>query len=87
MSPAERLALIQQVLAKAYAQTESWREHHLGAHLAYLALAIADAKPDSFVDWSPENNPTDSATMIVRHLFAEWFPADHPVWKFIHLHP
>jgi len=83
MTPDQRLALIQQVLAKAYQQTESWREHHLGAHLAYLCLAIADAKPDSFVDWSPEETGRDECTAIVLHLFLDWFPPEHPVWQFI----
>ena len=81
MSPANRLSLIQRVLEKAYDEVETWNDDHLGSALAYLALAIADGKPDSFVDWSDENgNP---ATRVARELFRQWFPGDDMVWLFI----
>lgn len=81
MNTEQRLALIRRVLNTASAGSESFRDHHLGAHLAYLAMAIADERPESFVDWSHEVG--DESTEIVLHLFLEWFTPNDPVWKFI----
>lgn len=81
MPVADRLALIQRVLAKAYEEIETWNDDHVGSALAYLALAIADGKIDSNVDWSDENGNKDTA--VVRAHFREWFTDEDPVWAFI----
>lgn len=64
------------VLATACTNSESWEVDNLGAHLAYLCLAILDpARTASF-----EVNGTEKK-------FAEWlhtlFPAFDPVWSWI----
>ena len=81
VDPAFRLALIHEVLQKAYEESESWFVDNLGSHLAYLALAIADCKPDSFIEWS--EGADGCPTWLVRRQFTRWFPDTHPVWDFI----
>lgn len=78
-----RLALIRRVLEKACAGTESFHEGGVGAHLAYLALAIAAEPPGNFVDWSDE--VADDSIRSIRTLFLLWFPPHDRVWEFIRL--
>jgi hypothetical protein len=78
ISDTDKLILIADVMNKAFDETESWREDHLGCSLAYLAHAIAT---DENVDWSDENG--DEFTERLRELFRAWFKPNHDVWKFI----
>lgn len=67
----EQSGIIQRVLNKAYAETESWNDD-LGVQLAYFCHAVVN---DDKVDWSDSER--------VLSLFREWFPLEDPVWKFI----
>jgi hypothetical protein len=74
---AQKYDVIARVIALAYAQTESWREQHVGEALAYLCKAIADGDQ---VDWSdPDEEQGDALIAILR---AHLPPAD-PVWRYI----
>lgn len=78
----QRLSIINRVLQTAYLNSESWGDQGLGSVLAYLALAISDGKPDSFVDWTSENGG-DEATVNALALFRKWFAENDGVWWFI----
>ena len=90
LTNSDRFDLIAEVLDFGFHQWEAWTEQDVGAHLAYLCLAIADPsfKEDSVVDWSEEGSPEmycgstprDGTTLAE---FAERFPPEHPVWLFI----
>jgi hypothetical protein len=80
MPAADRVALIKRVLDRAYDETEVWYDSGFGAQLAYLALAIADGEPDSFVDWSEDICGMDD----IRAKFRAWFQPSDPVWLFIY---
>jgi hypothetical protein len=82
-TPAEkRAALALEVFNRVFHHTDTFRQEHLGADLAYLLGAILDAGEEngrSHVDWSPENS--DCADTLAR--FRKLFPAGHPVWQHI----
>ena len=79
LTSAQRFAILHGVLNRVYVEAESWHSDNIGSSLAYLCLAIADGKADSFVDWS--SDVADTAE--IRRLFERCFVKLHPVWRFI----
>ena len=83
LKPDASLLLIDQVLTKAFAATETWRDDSLGTDLAYLCWAIADRRKGQFVDWSDRQRGKAGAEGEALKRFREWFPRGHVVWRFI----
>jgi hypothetical protein len=83
LKPDDSLRLIDEVLKKAFASTETWRDESLGTDLAYLCHAIADRRRGHFVDWSDELRGMAGVEGETLKGFREWFPRRHVVWRFI----
>ncbi len=83
LPPDDSLRLINEVLKKAFASTETWRDETLGTDLAYLCWAIADRQPGGHVDWSDKLRGMAGVEGETLRRFRKWFPRRHVVWRFI----
>lgn len=75
----ERLALIKDVCQMAFDNSESFRESHFGADLAYLVTAIVDDEHVS-VDWTEEGYG-DKCELL--GMIGSFYDQRHNIWKFI----
>lgn len=75
MTDSERLSLIREIYHKAHNGLESF-EGHTGYTLAYLFGTIASS--DSIDMW-----PDVEDDVELLKTFESWFPAEHPIWRFI----
>ena len=76
MTKSERCDLVDRVCLAVYEATESFEEHLIGEHLAYLLWEIT--KPSGGgVDW------TAPRSRYALDLFVVLFPPSDPVWDYI----